>query len=229
MTNQEFSNEFDILYNNIASSQAPGLNDYEKSVFLTSAQDALVLELITGKNLLGESFEKTEELREYLTDLVKTARLSPIEDSRVLKISDKSTMYTPPQDLWFIVYESVILDENELNCNNFNSIRVIPVTHDEYSKIKNNPFRRPERDRVLRLNISNKIELVSKYKINDYTIRYISKLDPIILTDIEEDGLSIKGETIETECKLNPALHEAILGRAVELAKASMGLIESGR
>lgn len=229
MTNQEFSNEFDILYNNIDSIQAPGLNDYEKSVFLTSAQDALVLELITGKNLLGESFEKTEELREYLTDLVKTARLSPIEDRRVLKISDKSTMYTPPQDLWFIVYESVVLDENELNCNNSNSIRVIPVTHDEYSKIKNNPFRRPERDRVLRLNISNKIELVSKYKISDYTIRYISKLEPIILTDIEEDGLSIKGETIETECKLNPALHEAILGRAVELAKASMGLIESGR
>lgn len=229
MTNQEFSNEFDILYNNIDSIQAPGLNDYEKSVFLTSAQDALVLELITGKNLLGESFEKTEELREYLTDLVKTARLSPIEDRRILKISDKSTMYTPPQDLWFIVYESVVLDENELNCNNSNSIRVIPVTHDEYSKIKNNPFRRPERDRVLRLNISNKIELVSKYKISDYTIRYISKLEPIILTDIEEDGLSIKGETIETECKLNPALHEAILGRAVELAKASMGLIESGR
>lgn len=229
MTNQEFSNEFDILYNNIASNQAPGLDEYEKSVFLTNAQDSLVLELITGKNLSGESFEKTEELREYLTDLVKTARLSPIEDRRILKISDKSTMYTPPQDLWFIVYESVTLDEKELDCNNFNAIKVIPITHDEYSKIRNNPFRRPERNRVLRLNISNKIELISKYKINDYTIRYISKLEPIILTNISEDGLSIKGEDKETECKLNPALHEAILGRAVELAKASMGLIESGR
>ena len=37
MTNQEFSNEFDILYNNVASNQAPGLDEYEKAVFLTNA------------------------------------------------------------------------------------------------------------------------------------------------------------------------------------------------
>ena len=29
MTNQEFSNEFDILYNNVTSNQAPGLDEYE--------------------------------------------------------------------------------------------------------------------------------------------------------------------------------------------------------
>ena len=39
MTNQEVSNEFDILYNNVTSNQAPGLDEYEKSVFLTKAQD----------------------------------------------------------------------------------------------------------------------------------------------------------------------------------------------
>lgn len=37
MTPDEFSNEFDILYNNIMSNKAPGLNVYEKSVFLTIA------------------------------------------------------------------------------------------------------------------------------------------------------------------------------------------------
>jgi hypothetical protein len=37
MTNPEFSDEFDIYYNNITSNQAPGLNEYEKSVFLTEA------------------------------------------------------------------------------------------------------------------------------------------------------------------------------------------------
>ena len=36
---KEFSNEFDVLYNNIMSNQAPGLDEYEKSVFLTKAQD----------------------------------------------------------------------------------------------------------------------------------------------------------------------------------------------
>lgn len=33
MTTQEFSSEFDILYNNIMSNAAPGLDEYEKSVF----------------------------------------------------------------------------------------------------------------------------------------------------------------------------------------------------
>lgn len=42
MTTQEFSNEFDVLYNNIMSNQAPGLDEYEKSVFLTKAQSEIL-------------------------------------------------------------------------------------------------------------------------------------------------------------------------------------------
>lgn len=34
---EEFSNEFDVLYNSITSNQAPGIDEYEKSVFLTEA------------------------------------------------------------------------------------------------------------------------------------------------------------------------------------------------
>lgn len=37
MTVQEFSHEFDVLYNNITNEVAPGVNEYEKSVFLTRA------------------------------------------------------------------------------------------------------------------------------------------------------------------------------------------------
>lgn len=228
MTNSEFSNEFDILYNNIASEQAPGLTEYEKSVFLTNAQDNLVLELVTGKNVLGESFEKTEELREYLTEIVKTAVLPSIQVDEAAKISTKSKTYTTPDDLFVIVYEAVNFEDVNLGCTPAN-IEVIPVTHDEFSRIIKNPFRKPNKNKVLRLNIGNNIELVSEYNIKDYTIRYVSIPEPIILEDLSSMGLSIKGKDSTTECKLNPALHEAILGRAVQMAKASMGLIESGR
>ena len=44
MTTQEFSDQFDVLYNNIGSDQAPGINEYEKSVFLTKAEKQLVRE-----------------------------------------------------------------------------------------------------------------------------------------------------------------------------------------
>lgn len=49
MTLKEFSNEFDVLYNNIMSNAAPGLNEYEKSVFLTQAQEELVVNLYSGR------------------------------------------------------------------------------------------------------------------------------------------------------------------------------------
>ena len=49
MTTQEFSPEFDLLYNNISSNQAPGLTEYEKSIFLTQAQEEIALGLYGGK------------------------------------------------------------------------------------------------------------------------------------------------------------------------------------
>ena len=49
MTTQEFSNEFDVLYNNIMSNQAPGLDEYEKSVFLTKAQSEILINYFNPK------------------------------------------------------------------------------------------------------------------------------------------------------------------------------------
>lgn len=217
MTTTEFSDEFDILYNNISSNQAPGLTEYEKSVFLTSAQEALVLELITGKNTIGESFEKTEELRQYLTDIIKTAEPIRSTKNTIKKISNKSTLYTSPEDLWFIVHESVKFEDDDSAVD----IEVIPVTHDEYSRISKNPFRRASRNKVLRLNIGGDIELVSSREIKNYSIRYIGQLEPIVIEDLNYG--TVRGVNKKTECKLNPALHEAILSRAVQIAKVSMG------
>ena len=45
MDYKEFSRRFDVLYNNISSNQAPSLNGYEKSVFLTKAQEEIVQDL----------------------------------------------------------------------------------------------------------------------------------------------------------------------------------------
>lgn len=61
MTNLEFSNEFDVLYNNITSNQAPGLNEYEKSVFLTKAQDEIVKGYFNPRtNKTQEGFDASE-------------------------------------------------------------------------------------------------------------------------------------------------------------------------
>lgn len=218
MDNTEFSNEFDILYNNIASNQAPGLDEYEKSVFLTTAQDAVVLDLYKGNSVDGKSFEETEELRQYLSSITKTEEATSSEEPGIIKISDNSCIYDIPEDLWFITHESVKYKDKD----SF-GVEVFPVTQDTYTRISKNPFRKTTKNRVLRLNISDKIELVSEYPIESYVIRYITKLEPIVLSDLP-NGLSIKGVSDINECKLNPALHSTILLRAVELAKISMGL-----
>lgn len=65
MNLQEFNNEFDILFNSISSNNAPSLNEYEKSVFLTQAQEEVVIASYTG-TLNGESFESAEEVKTYI-------------------------------------------------------------------------------------------------------------------------------------------------------------------
>lgn len=214
MTNPEFSIEFDILYNNISSNKAPGLNEYEKSVFLTKAQEQIVTELYSGRNTTYNSFEETEELRRYLNSLVMTHNCQ-IPDGSPNHITSKSYSFVLPEDLLYITYEV---------CKNtsMREFPVYPVSQDELSKIINNPFRGPSKHRVLRLdNGTNTVEIVSNEEIIMYNIRYIRKPNPIILIDLEDD-LSINGISEESECELDSSLHRTILDRAVALALQTM-------
>ena len=220
MTTQEFSNEFDVLYNNIMSNAAPGLDEYEKSVFLTKAQEDIIINLYNGKNPFGESFESTEEIRRYLSELNKTYTTINKEEGNT-GISKYSIFFKLPEDLWFITYESVEFEDENLKCSNNIGIPVIPTTQDSYHRIKENPFRKDNERRVLRLDsIGNLVELISRYNISRYLVKYLSKPTPIILSDLD-NGLSINGISKKTECKLNSSLHRAILERAVDLARAA--------
>lgn len=212
MTNEEFSNEFDILINNINTGLE--FDEYEKSVYLTKAQEEVVEGLYTGK-ITGDSFEGTEQLRRYLADLVKTAVLPCNKAPKGL--SNNSVFAVLPDDLWFITYESVALN-GDTPCINGKEIQVVPVTQDEYHRIKGNPFRRQNSRRALRLDVGNSmVELISDEEIRGYLVRYMSRPEPIILLDLPEE-LSINNVNEKTECKLNPGLHRTILEVAVNMA-----------
>lgn len=214
MTTEEFSNEFDVLLNSYSGISVE-LTEYEKSVLLTEAQEQIVRGLYTG-SFTGESFERTEMLRRGLDSLIKTDSPEPILEG--LKGVDKnSKFYKLKDDVWFITYESVELMEGA-PCADNPVVKVIPMKQDEWHRSKDNPFRRPNKRKVVRLdNGSNISELISEYPIQNYLIRYLSKPTPIILTPLEED-IFIDGLQEVTECKLNTVLHRTILERAVELA-----------
>lgn len=222
MTLEEFSNNFDILLNSYGDQgTSVVLDELEKSLFLTEAQDQIVVELYTGRNNKGASFEGTEELRSNLRGLIMTATLN--EDTKEHKgLSKLSRFFQLPKDVLFITYESAILDDSSAGCLNGNSIEIVPVSQDELHRVMRNPFRGCTKKRALRLdNGLDTLEIISKYNIKDYTLRYLRKPVPIILTDIDE-------EHKETECELDSAMHRYILERAVALAIASRGIQNKG-
>lgn len=224
MTTQEFSNEFDTLLNSYSTVPPYGdenklditLDEYEKSVFLTKAQEEIVVESYTGKNQFGESFERTEEIRRYLSDLVRTVVLSDKLTGHV-GLSKTSMFFQLPEDVWFITYESATLKDERLGCLDGEEATIVPVTQDEYYRIAKNPFRGPSKGRAVRLDIGDGvIEIISDYNIDKYLVRYLSRPKPIVLVDLSE--LSVNGIKVRTECELNPVIHRAILERAVRLA-----------
>lgn len=224
MTNEEFSNEFDNLVNkNIAKpfgvdSTPLEFDEYEKSMFLTKAQESVVISLYRG-TLTGDSFEKTEELRRYLNELIKTYTTTNKVENEGL--TDNSYFFDIPDDVWFITYESAVSQDKRLGCAKGTVMEVVPTAQDDLYKTSRNPFRGPNKRRVLRLDVEGKVvELISKFDIDKYQIRYLAKPEPIILIDLPED-LSINGLTKKTECILNPAIHRVILETAVNLALKS--------
>ena len=281
MTIIEFSNQFDILYNNITSNQAPGLNEYEKSVFLTKAQDEIVknyFEASSLGNTVKKGFDDTilrqmdfsslMTTREYQDGIIGESTLDP-----------RAIVYDIPENdnIYIVINESLhLMDDNGV----VKGVRqVVPLSYLEYSRLMLKPFKQPVKNQAWRLitsgkrgelnkiddnstiktrveiiatnadlnhytgnmvidlpekNIDTSVEDITKdinISINEpivtnikYVVRYVRKPRPIILTDLDDiygESLSIDGYTKSNPCELSDIVQEAVLQRAVELAKIS--------
>lgn len=232
MTLAEFSDRFDVMLSSYSTRSIAGdieFDEYEKSLFLTKAQQELVISFYNGRNPYGEAFESVEEIRRYLSNLIAEASLTPIsatkneatEKNMPNGVSKTSKFFTLPSNTWFITYEAVTTSNGK--CSGESTLRVYPVKQDEYQVIKDNPFRGANDRRALRLDLAeNRVEIVCKYTVSKYNIRYIKKIPPIILIDLP-DGLIIEKESRASECVLHEALHQRILDMAVQLALQSKG------
>lgn len=226
MTATEMSDAFSTLLNSYSEKAVFGdnssrrdiiLDEYEKSLFLTMAQKDIVVMLYTGRMIPGLSFESTEEARRYLDVLMQETTLGGGEAGAV-------TSFTLPTNVAYIVYEDVTINEADA-CDNGSIVIVQPVTHDEYDKLRHNPFRGATRRRVLRLDVGNKrVELYSTFAFTNYRVRYLEQPSPIITDNISAGGTSIDGKSAKADCELNPLLHNSILNRAVQLALAAKGI-----
>jgi len=224
---QEWSLAFDQLYNNVTSNKAPGLSEYEKSVFLTDAQDNVVIGLYNGT--YGKAFESTEDVSNYLATLVRQVECERFSDEMKKMCSD-SVVYglpsgspeSPTPEILFRTFEWCMVDSACKKDSQGHPVQeqivVVPITQDEYWRTVRNPFKRQNDNRVLRLtyslvdnatgsgdlDVEKYSELISSKTINKYFIRYITRPEPIILEDLGEDpepGETYEGLTIRGEYK----------------------------
>ena len=259
MTTTEFSNQFDLLFNNISSNQAPGLNEYEKSVFLTKAQDEIVKNYFQAEsngNTIKKGFDDTAIRQMDFSDLIMSKTLE--EENEEPDVDPRALVYKITKDdrVYIIINESLYLMVNQEGKLKVNGIRqVVPIKYTEYMMLMSKPFKEPLKNMAWRIitkgregdadvdkstgdpttvdsTVSSKVEIVvttadkKKYKSDGgfvkYNIRYVRRPRPIILTDLSDtfgEDLTINGYNKAMTCELNESTHEAILQRAVELAK----------
>lgn len=236
MIAEEMDNMFDVLYNNITSTQAPGLNAYEKSIFLTKAQDEIVKNYFNPKskgNTTQEGFDDNPKRQidfSMLTSVytVVKDRLIPGETGGSIVLStfenpvfddrDNVKSVKLPTDVMFILNEVVKVTRGTDTA----TLQVIPIKYTEYSRLMLKPYKRPIKYQAWRLINSNNTrneDIIAgpSDTLEKYILRYIKKPAPIIVSDLE--GLTIDGEKNACDCKLDLILHEEIVQRAVELAK----------
>lgn len=211
MTAQEFSNQFDLLYNNITSNQAPGLTEYEKSVFLTKAQSEIVKNYFSANskgNNLGQGFDDSAKRQADFSVLMKTSSCTQVTTNLPDKIDfrDDTTVWSFPDDVFIVINETLKTTDNKY-------LQVIPLRYDEYTRLMSKPFKRPLKNQAWRLinfgtnsdgNTSIKtVEIITNIgdtvlydttgttPVSGYKVRYIRTPKPIILADL--DGLTIDG------------------------------------
>lgn len=218
---------FDVYYNNITSNQAPGLNDYEKSLFLTKAEREVVKNHFTATskgNNLGQGFDDSAKRQADFSTLMKTDVCIKQDDFSGVRVDNRTDVYLLPKDTFIIINESITTDDDKI-------LQVVPIRFDEYTSLMSRPFKRPLRYQAWRLSntgftdgrettryveiLTNEDDIISTYKV-----RYIRYPKPIIVGDLQ--GLTIDGESeVSQLCEVDPILHDEIVQRAVELAKVA--------
>lgn len=228
MTVQELYYEFNLAYNNLSSNMAPGLDPYEISIYLTKAQNMIV------DALYGE-FEKSEEARKKLSNLVKTKKILPINansgaftDEDIRLYIDYSVVFPIEDNIRYVVNEKVKMNNNADRCIRNKFVNIIPVSHDEVDKLINNPFRF-NMTRGFRMDVSlsdsRHVELLLKdTNVEYYQIRYIKTPHPVILEGISNPDNDLKIDNIlandsnASNGELIETLHRQLIDTAAALA-----------
>ena len=193
MTQREMHESFLAQIHNFDVDSEYEFQTHELNIFFTKAYREVVDDLY-------KDFEKDERTRKLLNKLVYTATLGSPAISTSFTNAYSFDLSTVTPDILYILNEEIVIGSNKL--------LVKVVTLDSYTANKENPFKKPYKKLVWRLDVGNgslthyiiSITLPSSYKIT-----YLRQPETIDVTS---------SNTI----LINEDVHKDIVDRAVQHA-----------
>lgn len=261
MTNQEFSDTFTTMLNSYntqaqfgeqASKREIVLDEYEKSVLLTQAQDLIVKSYFDGTlNPQGQGFDDSIRRQIDFSSLITVTNLTPYSGANATPFDERGVLFEVPSSVLYVLNEQLmVVTTTEVPVGGKPVTRrqpfvVVPISFKEYDREMSKPYAQPLKKQAWRLfqdkgdsNYDMVTELIPNANIVQsgdgshvgdvvfmYKLRYIKRPQPIVLENLP-DGLEIDGVSQTTPCELNPILHMDILNKAVELALATRGAVQ---
>ena len=196
---------FNLQYNNVFSNQAPGLVDYEISMYLTMAH----IEIIDEYSASLDLFEKNRSL---LTAYIVQKNIpGTIATTKDRGIDYQTFEFT--ENYWKILKEYAITNSNALG------IPIKPITYDGFNTMSVNPFKKPNGLKGWRLDINSDGDAARDVKILFKKIGdtdYIKEYDVVYL--VTPKSFDLESDVIPNSLDNNPFLCEKIINRAVELS-----------
>lgn len=222
MTNEEFSNTFQTLLNSYnteamfgeqASRREIVLDEYEKSVLLTQAQDFIVKSYFDGRlNQQGQGFDDSERRQVDFSSLIKVYKPTPVfnvsptdstnnvegegEDLRGdIAFDERAIVYKLPENVLFILNEAIIY-------KNTKRLVVKPISYREYDREMSKAYSQPLKKQCWRIfqNQGTGYDIYSEIICNQNM--HVSR-EPVVtykqylkVTGMENDVLLRKGKEL---------------------------------
>lgn len=221
---------FQLKFDSLFEFSSPAYDDRHISYLLTEAQFRVFIRRynpLADKYKIG--FEGNEQRRRDLEQLIKSADINSLSSSQS-GVHPNGKFIDLPDGFLYSIEEAAILSKNGVSQSRESWVK--PVRHDEYLTNINNPYKKPYKDLVWRMDFSRadhgedggdslsgrtpkRTELVLPvgYELVKYRIRYLST-PPNIVVDEFNDALQI-------HCILDETLHREIVDEAVVIAQAA--------
>lgn len=228
MIANEMKYNFLVLYDKMFEYGGPAYDDKQISSIFNKAQNRVFRRNYRAKsNTQEEGFEATELNRRNLEQFIKSASITGgtvTISTNQTGVHPNGTFYDMPDDFLLAISEAGITGESS------KEVTVKPVTHDEYNANVNNPYKKPYKELIWRMDISREVqgsegidwssrtkkrtELIVgdkvTYPLSDYRVRYLITPPDIVVDE------NIPANQVH--CILDESLHDEIVDEAVKIA-----------